>query len=50
MAVCWGCHTSSHSGGTRNTDTYQYNTAPGIDTDRNGIDNTQTPNTPNAGY
>ncbi|MED4227224.1 cytochrome c3 family protein [Neobacillus cucumis] len=50
MAVCWGCHTSSHSGGTRNTDSYQYNTTPGVNTDRNGIDNTQTPNTPNAGY
>ncbi|ULT56432.1 hypothetical protein L1999_25880 [Neobacillus drentensis] len=50
MAVCWGCHTSSHSGGTRNGDTYQYSTTPGVDTDRNGIDNTQTPNTPNAGY
>lgn len=38
MAVCWGCHTSSHSEGTRNTDTYQYNPSPGIDTDRNGIE------------
>ncbi|WML46056.1 cytochrome c3 family protein [Neobacillus sp. PS3-40] len=38
MAVCWGCHTSSHSGGTRNTDTYQYNATPGVDTDRNGIE------------
>lgn len=37
MAVCWGCHTSSHSGGTRNTDSYQYNPTPGVDTDRNGI-------------
>ncbi|TWD97437.1 putative CXXCH cytochrome family protein [Neobacillus bataviensis] len=38
MAVCWGCHTSSHSEGTRNTDTYQYNPTPGVDTDRNGIE------------
>jgi predicted CXXCH cytochrome family protein len=38
MAVCWGCHTSSHSGGTRNTDTYQYNPTSGVDTDRNGIE------------
>ncbi|MDQ6600344.1 cytochrome c3 family protein [Bacillus salipaludis] len=38
MAVCWGCHTSSHSEGTRNTDTYQYNSTPGIDSDRNGIE------------
>jgi predicted CXXCH cytochrome family protein len=38
MAVCWGCHTSSHSGGTRNTDTYQYNPTVGVDTDRNGIE------------
>ncbi|MEH6957039.1 cytochrome c3 family protein [Neobacillus drentensis] len=38
MSVCWGCHTSSHSGGTRNTDTYQYNPTPGVDTDRNGIE------------
>jgi predicted CXXCH cytochrome family protein len=38
MAVCWACHTSSHSGGTRNTDSYQYNPTPGVDTDRNGIE------------
>ncbi|MDR6998806.1 cytochrome c3 family protein [Neobacillus niacini] len=38
MAVCWGCHTSSHSEGTRNTDTYQYNPTPGVDADRNGIE------------
>jgi predicted CXXCH cytochrome family protein len=38
MAVCWACHTSSHSEGTRNTDTYKYNSTPGIDTDRNGIE------------
>ncbi|MEH7545163.1 cytochrome c3 family protein [Neobacillus vireti] len=38
MAVCWGCHTSSHSEGTRNTDTYQYTPTPGVDTDRNGIE------------
>ncbi|MGG3467880.1 cytochrome c3 family protein [Neobacillus pocheonensis] len=38
MAVCWACHTSSHSEGTRNTDTYQYNPTPGIDTDRNGVE------------
>jgi predicted CXXCH cytochrome family protein len=52
MAVCWGCHTSSHSGGTRNTDSYQYNTAPGVDTDRNGIANTTDAGTGtvNAGY
>jgi predicted CXXCH cytochrome family protein len=50
MAVCWGCHTSSHSGGTRNTDSFQYNTTPGVATDRNGIDGSVTPNTPNAGY
>ncbi|MEH6906683.1 cytochrome c3 family protein [Neobacillus drentensis] len=38
MAVCWACHTSSHSEGTRNTETYQYNPTVGIDTDRNGIE------------
>jgi predicted CXXCH cytochrome family protein len=38
MAVCWACHTSSHSEGTRNTDTYQYNPTNGIDTDRNGVE------------
>jgi predicted CXXCH cytochrome family protein len=38
MAVCWACHTSSHSEGTRNSGSYQYNATPGVDTDRNGID------------
>jgi hypothetical protein len=38
MAVCWGCHTSSHSGGTRNTDSYQYNSTANETNDRNGIE------------
>jgi predicted CXXCH cytochrome family protein len=38
MAVCWGCHTSSHSEGTRNTDTFQYNPTADEDNDRNGIE------------
>ncbi|MEH7126702.1 cytochrome c3 family protein [Neobacillus drentensis] len=38
MAVCWGCHTSSHSEGTRNTDTYQYNPNASETNDRNGIE------------
>jgi predicted CXXCH cytochrome family protein len=38
MAVCWGCHTSSHSEGTRNTDTFQYNSTANESNDRNGIE------------
>jgi predicted CXXCH cytochrome family protein len=38
MAVCWGCHTSSHSEGTRNTDTFQFNPTADEDNDRNGIE------------
>jgi predicted CXXCH cytochrome family protein len=38
MAVCWGCHTSSHSEGTRNTDTFQYNPTANESNDRNGIE------------
>jgi predicted CXXCH cytochrome family protein len=37
MAVCWGCHTSSHSEGTRNTGSYEYGSGAGETLDGNGL-------------
>lgn len=37
MSVCWGCHTSSHSEGTRNTKSYEFGSGAGETYDGNGL-------------
>jgi predicted CXXCH cytochrome family protein len=37
QAICWSCHTSSHSYGIRNSDTYEYQSGSGATYDGLGI-------------